>query len=51
MIDYKVLCAELLAALEEEASNWNLDPEDHPLVIRARAALAIDSTTTEITNA
>jgi len=40
MTDYKQLCAELLAALEEEASNWNLTPEDHPLVKRARAALA-----------
>jgi hypothetical protein len=40
MTDYKQLCAELLAALEEEASNWNLDPECHPLVVRARAALA-----------
>ena len=40
MTDYKKLCAELLAALEEEASNWNLEPEDHPLVERARAALA-----------
>ena len=40
MTDYKQLCAELLAALEEEASNWNLTPEDHPLVERARAALA-----------
>ena len=38
-ICYKQLCAELLAALEEEASNWNLAPEDHPLVERARAAL------------
>jgi hypothetical protein len=36
---YKQLCTELLAALEEEASNWNLEPEDHPLVERARAAL------------
>jgi hypothetical protein len=40
MTDYKQMCAELLAALEEEASNWNLDPECHPLVVRARAALA-----------
>ena len=38
-ICYRQLCTELLAALEEEASNWNLEPEDHPLVERARAAL------------
>jgi hypothetical protein len=38
-ICYKQLCIELLAALEDEASNWNLAPEDHPLVERARAAL------------
>lgn len=38
-ICYKQLCIELLAALEEEAFNWNLTPEDHPLVERARAAL------------
>jgi hypothetical protein len=40
MTDYKQLCAELLAALEEEASNWHMRPEDHPLVKRARAYLA-----------
>lgn len=40
MTDFKQLCAELLAALEEEASNWNLAPECHPLVVRAQAALA-----------
>ena len=40
--DYKSLCAELLGALEEEASNWNLDPAEHPLVDRARAALAAE---------
>jgi hypothetical protein len=40
MSDFRALCAELLAALEDEASNWNLEPEDHPLVERARAALA-----------
>ena len=40
MTDFKQLCAELLAALEEEASNWNLAPECHPLVVRAQTALA-----------
>jgi hypothetical protein len=40
--DYKQLCVELLSALEDEASNWNLDPADHPLVDRARAALAAE---------
>lgn len=40
MTDFRALCTELLAALEEEASNWNLEPEDHPLVERACAALA-----------
>jgi hypothetical protein len=40
MTDYKQLCVELLVALEDEASNWNLEPEDHPLVVRARAALS-----------
>ena len=40
--DFRALCKELLSALEDEASNWNLDPEDHPLVIRARAALAAE---------
>lgn len=40
MTDFKQLCAELLAALEEEASNWNLAPECHPLVVRAQVALA-----------
>lgn len=40
--DFRALCAELLSALEDEAANWNLDPADHPLVDRARAALAAE---------
>jgi phytoene/squalene synthetase len=39
--DFRSLCAELLADLEVEAyAHWVIDPEDHPLCKRARAALA-----------
>jgi hypothetical protein len=39
--DFRALCAELLSALETEVyAHWSIDPEDHPLCERARAALA-----------
>jgi len=39
--DFRALCAELLADLEVEVyAHWSIDPEDHPLCERARAALA-----------
>jgi hypothetical protein len=38
--DFRALCAELLSALEAEGyEEWSIDPEDHPLCERARAAL------------
>jgi hypothetical protein len=39
--DFRALCAELLSALETEGyAHWALDPDEDPLVKRARAALA-----------
>jgi hypothetical protein len=39
--DFRWLCTELLAALETEGyAHWALDPDEDPLVKRARAALA-----------
>jgi hypothetical protein len=39
--DFRALCAELLSALETEGyAHWALDPDEDPLVKRARIALA-----------
>lgn len=41
MIDYKQLCVELLAALENEGyTHWTHAPDEDELCLRTRAALA-----------